>query len=189
VAPAAPIGLLRHESWHDARLSPCMTILVAMGVSGSGKTTVGRGLAEALGWTFIEGDDLHPEANVEKMARGIPLTDEDRQPWLQAIRQRIDQLIEAGESAVISCSALKQAYREFLAAGRDEVSFVYLKGSFELMRERLAKRKGHYMPLSLLASQFDALQEPADAIVVDVEQSPESIIRQILQALRARLST
>ncbi|MCW8193427.1 gluconokinase [Proteobacteria bacterium 005FR1] len=157
-----------------------------MGVSGSGKTTVGRGLAEALGWRFIEGDDLHPQANVEKMARSIPLEDEDRQPWLQAIRGTIDELIEAGESAVISCSALKQSYRNFLVAGRDEVTFIYLKGSFDLMRERLAKRKGHYMPLNLLSSQFEALQEPEDAVVVDVDQSPAAIIEEVRRALRSR---
>lgn len=163
-----------------------MTILIVMGVSGSGKTTVGRELAQALGWSFIEGDDLHTRSNVEKMAHGIPLTDQDRQPWLQAIRDRISELLAAGQSAVISCSALKKSYRDFLTAGCGEVGFIYLKGSFELMRERLAKRKGHYMPVDLLASQFKDLQEPDDAIVVDVNQASDAIVLQLQQALRER---
>jgi gluconokinase len=163
-----------------------MTVLIVMGVSGCGKTTIGRAVAAVLGWSFIEGDDLHPEANVKKMAHGIPLDDADREPWLQAIRDTIDSFVRRRESVVISCSALKQGYRDFLAAGRGEVVFVYLKGSFELMRERLLRRKGHYMPVDLLVSQFDALEEPADAIVVDVNQEPETIVRHIVRSLRDR---
>lgn len=163
-----------------------MQILVVMGVSGSGKTTVGKGLAEALGWIFREGDDLHPRANVEKMAQGIPLNDTDRQPWLEAIRQLIDEHLARGEPAVITCSALKKAYRDFLAAKREQVVFVYLKGSMEMLRGRLAQRKGHYMPVDLLASQFATLEEPEDAITVDVALGPDEAIRQILGELRNR---
>ncbi|MEX1032361.1 MAG: gluconokinase, partial [Cellvibrionaceae bacterium] len=130
-----------------------MNIVVVMGISGSGKTTIGQGLANVLGWPFYEGDSLHPRANVEKMSRGFPLTDADRQPWLQAIRRLMDEHIARGQSAVITCSALKQAYRDFLVNGltSGQVTFVYLKASFKLLRERVARRKGHYMPVDLLA--------------------------------------
>lgn len=160
-----------------------MSFIVVMGVSGSGKTTIGRGLADALGWPFYEGDDLHPRSNVEKMAQGIPLTDADRQPWLEAIRHLMDEHIAGGKSAVITCSALKQAYRDYLKQGRDEVVFVYLKGSFELLRERIAQRKGHYMPVDLLESQFATLEEPLDAIVVDADQDSDSAVQSVMRRL------
>lgn len=160
-----------------------MKIVVVMGVSGCGKTTLGRGLVEALGWAFYEGDSLHPRANVEKMSRGIPLSDADRQPWLEAIGHLMDELSASGQSAVITCSALKQAYRDFLAAEREQVIFVYLKACMDRVRERVARRKGHYMPVDLLASQFEALEEPEDAIIVDAALDSESAIRQVLAQL------
>jgi gluconokinase len=159
-------------------------ILVLMGVSGSGKTTVGRILAEQLGWTFLEGDDFHPRANVEKMHSGRPLTDEDRRPWLEALRRRIDELSERGENAVLACSALKHDYREYLRQHEpDNVRYVYLSGSEELIRERLARRKGHFMPPALLHSQFEALEPPAHALTVDIAPPPEVIAAQIRSKL------
>lgn len=159
-------------------------IIVLMGVSGSGKTTVGQILAGKLGWTFIDADDYHPAANVEKMRRGEPLTDEDRRPWLAALRERIDRACERGEDLVVACSALKHAYRDYLR--EDEpgcVRFVYLEGSEELIRARLANRRGHFMPPSLLHSQFEALEPPADALRIDVTPAPEVIAEQIRQGL------
>ena len=150
-----------------------MTILIVMGVSGSGKTTLGHRLAERLGWPFQEGDDFHPAANVIKMSQGVPLTDEDRRPWLQALKQLIDNHIECGDSMVLTCSALKQAYRDTLKNGHDNVRFIYLQGSHDIILERVRHRHGHYMPVDLLQSQFDALEEPTDAICVDLEWSPE----------------
>ena len=132
-------------------------ILVLMGVSGSGKSTVGKLLAEQLGWSFIEADDFHPAANVKKMHGGEPLTDADRRPWLDVLRQKVDDVCARGENAILACSALKHAYQEYLA--RDEpdcVRYVYLHGSEELIRQRLAVRTGHFMNPGLLHSQFEA---------------------------------
>lgn len=160
-----------------------MTILIVMGVSGSGKTTLGRRLAERLGWPFQEGDDYHPAANVAKMSQGTPLTDEDRQPWLQALKQLIDEHIERGESMVLTCSALKQNYRDTLKNGHDNLHFVYLQGSHDVIRERVRRRHGHYMPVDLLQSQFDTLEEPTDAIQVNIEWSPEQMVERVLERL------
>src|SRR5262245_12489592 len=135
-------------------------LVVVMGVSGAGKTTVGRLLADQVGWTFIEADDFHPPANVEKMHRGVPLTDADRAPWLDALHGAIAQVAARNGSAVVACSALKQVYRDRLAAGVDGVRFVYLRGAPALVAQRLAARRGHFMPTALLASQLDALEEP-----------------------------
>jgi gluconokinase len=159
-------------------------ILVLMGVSGSGKTTIGRALANELGWSFIEGDEFHPASNVEKMHRGEPLDDEDRRPWLRALRQRIDEACAQGENAVLACSALKHDYREYLE--RDEpacVRYVYLCGSEELIRRRLAQRKGHFMNPGLLHSQFETLEPPDDAIRVDVAPALEAIVAEIRRQL------
>ena len=161
-----------------------MRIVVLMGVTGAGKTTVGQQLAAALGWTFVEGDAFHPPANIAKMHRGEPLDDADRAPWLGAIRQRIDELVAAAQSAVIACSALKRAYREVLARDRPEVTFVYLKASAALIAERLRHRAGHFMPPALLQSQLDTLEEPADGITVDAGPPPAKIVA----AIRRRLS-
>ena len=135
-----------------------------MGVSGSGKTTVGRILARQLGWAFLEGDDFHPAVNVEKMRREVPLNDDDRRPWLAALRWRIDEACERGEDVALACSALKHDYREHLERHAPEcVRYVCLRGSEELIRRRLTERKGHFMPPGLLLSQFEALEPPADA--------------------------
>jgi len=159
-------------------------VLVLMGVSGSGKTTVGRILAGDLGWTFIEADDFHPPANVTKMHAGTPLTDADRRPWLDALRERIDRACTTGEDVVLACSALKHAYQHYLE--RDEpacVHYVYLHGSEELIRQRLIARKGHFMNPQLLHSQFEILEPPADALRVDVASSPREIAAKIRRKL------
>jgi gluconokinase len=161
-------------------------VIVLMGVSGSGKTTVGQRLARALGAEFAEGDSYHPPANVEKMRRGIPLDDADREPWLERLRAEIGGWLEAGRKVVLACSALKQRYRDVLKAGRPGVRFVYLCGSEDLIRDRLKRRRGHYMPASLLASQFAALEEPGDAITVDIGRPPDEIVTSILSGLGVR---
>jgi gluconokinase len=159
-------------------------VIVLMGVSGSGKTTVGERLARALGAEFAEGDAYHPPANVEKMKSGHPLDDADRQPWLERLGAEIGRWLERGQEVVLACSALKQHYREILSADRAGVRFVYLRGSEALIRDRLKRRRGHYMPASLLKSQFAALEEPKDAITVDIGGTPAEIAAEILEALR-----
>jgi len=155
-------------------------IVVLMGVTGTGKSTVGKLFASQLGWTFVEGDDFHPQANVEKMRQGIPLNDEDRKPWLDAIRHRLEQASQRGENVVLACSALKHSYQHYLAAYVPEaVRFVYLFGSPEVIRQRLAERTGHFMNPALLASQFEDLEPPEDAIRVDINQSPSAIVAEI----------
>ena len=158
-------------------------IVILMGVSGSGKTTIGERLAQALGWPFYDGDQFHPPANVAKMQQGMPLTDEDRWPWLHALRAHIETCIHRGVSAVLACSALKQAYREYLIVDEAEVRLVYLKGDYDLIHERLAQRHGHFMPPGLLASQFAALEEPEHGVVVDVVHSPATLVALIRQHL------
>jgi gluconokinase len=156
-----------------------------MGVSGTGKTAVGTRLAQALGGEFVEGDDYHPPVNIEKMRSGVPLDDADRQPWLETLSREIGKWLDAGKTVVLACSALKQRYRDILKAGRPGVRFVHLKADPDLIRARLAQRRGHYMPASLLDSQFAALEEPADAITVDVEGTPDAIVAKIVQKLGA----
>src|SRR6478736_4987454 len=153
-------------------------IVVLMGVSGSGKSTVGRILAERLGWNFIEADDFHPAANVEKMRGGTPLNDEDRKPWLAALKKRIDEAYARRENAVLACSALKHAYQDYLEREGDLafVEYVYLNGSEELIAKRLAQRKGHFMNPKLLHSQFEALEPPENAVRIDVAPPPEVIV-------------
>jgi gluconokinase len=159
-------------------------VIVLMGVSGSGKTTVGRLLARQLGWTYHEADDYHSRASVEKMRGGVPLDDADRRPWLEALRDLIRGCLERGESAVLACSALKESYRQFLLID-ERVVLVYLKGDYELIRRRLGARRGHYMNPNLLASQFDTLEEPAAAAArVNVSSSPEEIVKEIRGRLR-----
>jgi gluconokinase len=162
---------------------------VMMGVSGSGKTTIAEGVARREGWRLVEGDDLHPAANVAKMKSGTPLTDEDRWPWLRAIADEIDAIRGRGESAVVTSSALKRAYREILIGGRPDVFLVYLKGSRELIGQRMATRKGHFMPPTLLDSQFATLQEPAadeHPIVVSIEPPPDEIVADVVRKLKER---
>ncbi|NRG42918.1 gluconokinase [Rathayibacter sp. VKM Ac-2835] len=158
--------------------------LVVMGVSGSGKSTIARLLADRLGWTFVEGDDLHPAANVAKMAEGTPLTDEDRAPWLETISARIDTLVSAGDPVVVTCSALRRRYRDVLR--RDDLAFVHLAGTRELIADRLGARTGHFMPPALLDSQFEALEPLGDDerhVTVDLAAAPEDEIAQIVATL------
>ena len=157
-------------------------VILVMGVTGSGKTTVGKALAESVHWQFADADDFHPPANIAKMRAGIPLDDADRRPWLAALRTQIDQWLQAGTNAVLACSALKQAYREQLVAS-SEVRVVYLCGSRELIAERLKQRHGHYMDPNLLPSQFATLEEPRDAFVVDVDASVDEIVGRIRTVL------
>ena len=161
-------------------------VAVVMGVSGSGKTTIGRRLAETLGWRFQEGDALHSAANVEKMRAAIPLTDADRAPWLASIASVIDGWLACGEHGVLTCSALKRAYRDIIIGRRPGVALVYLKGSKALIAERLASRHGHYMPLALLDSQFATLEEPGGEerpIVVEIGGSPDAVAGEIVVRL------
>jgi len=157
-------------------------IVVVMGVTGSGKTTVGVLLVQRLGWEFADADDFHSAANKEKMHRGIPLTDADRIPWLEAIHAWLLQLAAEKRNAVLACSALKQSYRELLLRGID-ARLVYLKGSYDLIRQRLQDRKGHFADEHILAGQFADLQEPTDATVVDIAPSPEAIVEEICRRL------
>jgi len=164
-------------------------IAVVMGVSGSGKTTVAVLLAAALGCQFQEGDDLHPAANVEKMHGGTPLTDADRWPWLQKIAEEIDGWRARGESGVMTCSALKRSYRDIIIGDRPDVTLVYLKGSHDLIRRRMAARHEHFMPVALLDSQFATLQEPAPdehPIAVDIGGRPAGIAEEIVRRLEQR---
>lgn len=162
-----------------------MTVLL-MGVSGSGKSTVGPALAAELNWPFLDADTLHPQANVAKMASGIPLTDADRWPWFDRIVAEMRRYAAAGKNVVIACSALKQAYRDRLASG-GSLRVVYLKGDAETIAPRLAGRRGHFMPPSLLASQFVTLEEPDNAIVVDIKQPVAAQVAAITRALREQL--
>jgi gluconokinase len=162
-------------------------LYVVMGVAGSGKSTIGAALARALGVDFVEGDDYHPAENVERMARGIPLTDDDRAGWLRALAARLREAREAGSGLVMTCSALKRAYRDVLRAGAADVRFVFLRGPRELIADRLARRRGHFMPSSLLDSQFATLEEPTPdegAWVCDIRESPDALVA----ALVARVS-
>lgn len=163
-------------------------IIVVMGVSGSGKTTIGTLLADALRCSFLEGDSLHSKENIEKMSHGIPLNDCDRAPWLAAIHARLLEFFKRGESLVVACSALEQQYREVLADGVP-ITWVYLKGSKELIRSRMKHRPKHFMKANMLDSQFEALEEPFDAIVVDISLPSSAIVAQILARLRQPQST
>jgi gluconokinase len=163
-------------------------ILIAMGVSGAGKTKIGEMLAERLHCTFTDGDAFHSAANKEKMHHGIPLTDEDRWPWLKTIRAAIEEKQKAAETAVFTCSSLKRSYRDILRDGDKDVCFVYLKGSREVLAERLGHRTGHFFDPTLLQSQLDTLEEPGDdeAITVSIELSPEQIVDEVLKRIGTR---
>jgi len=157
-------------------------IVIVMGVVGAGKTTLGRLLAEQLGWEFADADDFHPQSNVEKIRHGIPLGDEDRRPWLERLRATIEQWIAEGRNVVLACSALKRTYRRELEAG-PEVGFVYLKGSSKLIAQRLRGRAGHFANEQILASQFADLEEPEGAVTVDIAASPQEIVAGIRERL------
>lgn len=159
-------------------------VIYIMGVSGSGKTTIGQQLSARTGYRFFDADDFHSPANIAKMNAGIPLTDEDRWPWLQAIHNFVTGAL-AAENIILVCSALKAAYRKKLSAGiEDHCRWVFLNGDYETILRRLQNREGHYMPPSLLQSQFEALEPPADAITIDIAQSPETIVNTILAGIQ-----
>lgn len=157
-------------------------IVIVMGVVGAGKTTIGKLLASELGWQFADADDFHPASNVEKISHGVPLTDEDREPWLDRLRGAILQWIANGQSTVLACSALKRSYRAKLQAA-PEVRFVFLKGSAALIAQRLRARHGHFAGEAILASQLVDLEQPEDAVTVDISGTPQQIVDQIRKAL------
>lgn len=157
-------------------------IIVVMGVTGAGKTTVGRLLARELEWDFVDADDFHPESNVEKMRAGIPLNEDDRRPWLERLRAEIARYEADGRDLVMACSALKKDYRMMLGVGPG-IKFVYLKGSVELIAERLRERRGHFAGEGILAGQFADLEEPDGAVVADIGGSPEEIVKEVREKL------
>jgi gluconokinase len=150
-------------------------VIVIMGVSGAGKSTVGAELARSLGWEFYDADDFHSPENILKMRASKPLTDEDREPWLEALRALVSRLSRSGENGVLACSALRDAFRQELAAAGDDVRFVHLAAPADVVDARLRKREGHFMPPGLLASQFAALEPPADALLIDASLPPAEL--------------
>jgi gluconokinase len=162
-------------------------LVLVMGVAGSGKTTIGRALADRLGWLFCDADDFHPPENVAKMSRGEPLDDADRAPWLAAVSDRVERERALGRSVVLACSALKPAYRQRLGVGQPNVFVVHLRGSSELIGQRLRARTGHFAKEQLLASQFDALEPPLDAIDVSAADTPDQVLAQVLERLQPLL--
>lgn len=159
-------------------------LIVVMGVSGCGKTTVGAALAQQLGYAFADADEFHPSANVAKMRAGQPLNDDDRWPWLDALNRMLGDSRSRRRAVVLACSALKQRYRDRLSAGLPGVAWVHLSGSFEQISARLAQRQHHYMPASLLRSQFEALEPPQDALAVPIDATPEVLVERIVRGLR-----
>ena len=157
--------------------------ILLMGVSGCGKTSVGIALSDILGWPFFDGDDYHPKENVAKMAAGIPLNDEDRFPWLKRINQLISENLGDKRSLIVACSALKTKYRDILGEGNPNTVFVYLKGDFDLIFQRMQERSDHYMKAGMLESQFAALEEPEEALTVQIEANPEKIAQTIIEQL------
>jgi gluconokinase len=176
-------GRAKYKRYSVALSSGGVVVILLMGVSGAGKTTIGKLLASDLGWVFADGDDYHPAGNVEKMREGIPLTDADRESWLETLRNLIANWIATGTNAILACSALKQVYREQLRVG-SQVQFVYLKGTPQLLRQRLHERHGHFMTERMLDSQLSTLEEPGQATVVDVDQSPPQIVAEIQTKLK-----
>jgi gluconokinase len=158
--------------------------IICMGVSGSGKTTIGMLAAARLGWVFLDADDFHPTANIEKMKHAIPLNDEDRRPWLERLHLELQERLEKKESVVLACSALKETYRTKLSDHLPQLRFIYLRIDIETIRDRLAHRAGHFFAKELLDSQFAALEEPKDAIVIDARKSQEEIVSEIVERIR-----
>ena len=156
---------------------------IVMGVSGTGKSTIGKLLSERTGWTFYDADDFHPPANIEKMYRGIPLTDSDRLPWLLKLKQLITRTINSDCQGILACSALKSEYRQILQNNHSEIKFIYLRGDYNCIQSRVRQRTGHFMSSALLRSQFDTLEEPRDALEVDVSHTPETIVAEILEQI------
>ncbi len=163
--------------------APTPRLLLLTGVAGSGKTTIGKRAAAALGWPYFEADDFHSDTNRAKMATGTPLTDEDRAPWLAAIRTKMDAVRAAGGRAVFTCSALKQSYRDVLTGGTDDVVLVFLTADRETILARVARRRGHFMKADLVDSQFEALEPPADAVTIDVRLTPGAVLERVLAAV------
>lgn len=161
-------------------------VIIIMGVSGCGKSTVGRMLAEEFQWSFYEGDDFHPPENLAKMGQGTALNDIDRLPWLEKLQKLIIEVNQRDESAVIACSALKASYRDMLKEADEGLEIVYLKGDYDLIKRRMKQRQGHYMPVGLLESQFAELEEPEGAIEVEISHQVEVIVKRIEEALYER---
>ena len=159
-------------------------ILILMGPMGCGKTLIGKMLAEKLGWPFYDGDDFHPAENVEKMRAGVALNDEDRKLWLETLHAHIQRWLKDGQNTLLACSVLKEAYRDILGVNQSTVRTVYLKGSYELLRDRIEGRHHPYMNKSLLRSQLDTLEEPKDGLCVDISPTPEIIVRTIIENLK-----
>jgi len=159
-------------------------ILILMGPMGCGKTTIGKMLAEKLGWPFYDADNFHPEKNIEKMRVGIALSDEDRKLWLETLHAKIQRWLKDGQNTILACSALKQDYRDVLGVDQNTVRTVYLKGSYEVLRKRIEERQHPYMDKNLLRSQFDTLEEPKDGLCVDISTTPEMIVSTIIKSLK-----
>ncbi|MBC6112557.1 gluconokinase [Pedobacter fastidiosus] len=163
-------------------------LIILMGVSGSGKTSIGEALAQKISAQFIDGDHLHSQRNIDKMASGIPLTDADRYDWLKLIGEVGKREVDNNINCIIACSALKKSYRDIIRAENENLIFIYLKGSFELIESRLSSRKGHYMPKGLLKSQFDVLEEPkdeeTDVITIEINQDISEIINEIIKSVK-----
>lgn len=159
------------------------TAIIVMGVSGCGKTSVGNGLSDALGWPFYDGDNFHPQANIDKMAQGFPLNDDDRQPWLERLHTLIVENLDDDRSLIVACSALKAKYRQTLRGNREAVKFVHLSGSFELIYSRMQQRSGHYMKAEMLRSQFADLELPRNALTVSIDQPVGAIVTEIIENL------
>jgi gluconokinase len=164
-------------------LSDRALAIILMGVSGCGKTSVGETLAQVLGWPFYDGDDFHSRENVAKMASGVPLNDEDRAPWLASLHDLISEHLARGESMLLACSALKQQYRHQLAEGNPGTVFVHLKGEFDLIYGRMQARPGHYMNPEMLRSQYEALEEPEEALTIEIDRSVEDLAKEIITQL------
>ena|SRR5947208_12319253 len=158
-------------------------IILIMGTTGAGKTTVGKLLAARLGWTFLDADNFHPAANIEKMTHGIPLTDADRIPWLAKIHTELLRLTQSGQNAVLACSALKQSYRDQLSVAVD-MRIVYLRGTYEVMRHHIEARHGHFAGEAILAGQFADLEEPRNALVLEVSRTPQQLVSEIIAQLQ-----
>lgn len=158
---------------------------IIMGVSGSGKSTIAKLLSDRLDCKFYDADDFHPSTNIDKMNRGIALTDSDRQPWLAKLQQLISNTLKNNQQGILACSALKAEYRQILQNNQPHVIFIYLRGDYDCIQSRIQQRQGHFMSAALLRSQFDILEEPKDAIIVDVSLEPKAIVEQILNKIRA----